>query len=74
MQLGRGGQTVVLKLIIVKFFLIGQKLYKFAAAKHSYTMFLKDWYQQNDHYKTKREVRRRPKLVTKEMMKTIAQG
>ncbi|XP_035381612.1 protein mono-ADP-ribosyltransferase PARP12-like [Electrophorus electricus] len=32
--------------------------------KHTYILYMKDMYQQNIHYKTKREIRRRPQFVS----------
>ncbi|MBN3318970.1 PAR12 polymerase, partial [Atractosteus spatula] len=38
--------------------------FPFSVGNHDYILFFKDMYQQNQKYKTKREVRRRPRLVS----------
>ncbi|XP_068754720.1 protein mono-ADP-ribosyltransferase PARP12-like [Montipora capricornis] len=57
-----------------KDYVAGNEKHSFSASHHSYTLYFKRMYQQNDVHKTKRPVRRRPAdLVTKQNMKELAQ-
>ena len=53
----------------------GEKKHKFTAGSHSYTLYFEDihdMYQQNDRYRTKRDVRRRPaKYLDEKIMKQV---
>ena len=51
---------------------LGKDTHPFSAGHHHYTLYFKDWCQQNDVHRTKRPVRRRPaEFVSKEKMKDI---
>ena len=53
---------------------VGKDTHAFSAGHHRYTLHFKEWCQQNDVYKTKRPVRRRPaEFVSKENMKDFVQ-